>query len=321
MSLLIVIINYRTPQVTIDCLASLAAQIDDVPGTRVILVDNASGDNSMPLLRATIDARGWSSWISLVESDNNRGFAGGNNFGLASVKDLSPAPRFVLLLNSDTIVQPGAIKHCKERMEAEPSIGILSCMLLNSDLTVQNIARKLPTPLRLAASSLGLPWFLPRFFGWANLEDESWDRRTQARDVDWVGGAFMMIRKDLIDRMGPMDDRFFFYGEDVEFCHRAWKNGMRVCYDPRATIIHLGGASSDSGRLASAQKNALMWQARYLIQRRCYGLVAEHFIRTIDIISFGLRHLKLLLRGRKNSPEYARQRAILAILLNRGNRS
>jgi hypothetical protein len=321
MSLLIVIINYRTPAVTIDCLASLAPQIDDLPGTHVILVDNFSGDDSVPRLRQAISQYGWEKWITLLESDTNRGFAGGNNFGIEAGKSLSPPPRHVLLLNSDTVARPGVLKYSVAKMDAEAGIGILSCLLLNRDETVQNTARKMPTPARLAVSSLGFPWLFPRAFSWADLEDEGWDRAANARDVEWVGGAFMLIQENLIDRIGGLDERFFFYGEDAEFCHRARKNGFRVRYDPGASVIHLGGASSDPGRLAATQKNKYMWDARYLLQRRCFGILAEYFIRAVDILSFGLRYLKLLLRGKKNSPECARQRDVLAILLARGNRS
>src|SRR5438270_287246 len=90
--------------------------------------------------------------------------------------------------------------------------------------------------------------------------DDSLPRLTEARDVDWVGGAFMMIRRDVIERVGPLDEGFFFYGEDAEFSHRVRRAGWRVRYDPGAAIIHLGGASSDPARLATRQRSAFQWQ-------------------------------------------------------------
>lgn len=314
MNLLIVIINYRTPRVTLDCLASLAGQIADVPGAGVILIDNASGDDSIPLLADAIQRNGWESWVTLVPSAVNRGFAGGNNLAFDRLLDF-PDAQYVLLLNSDTIVQPSVLRYTIEKMDADPSIGILSCLLLNPDQTVQNTARRLPNPLRLAAYSLGLPWSLPKLFAWADLEDPAWDRRGEARDVDWVGGAFMLIRRKVIDRIGGLDTGFFFYGEDAEFCRRAWKNHWKVHYDPAVAVIHLAGASSDPSRVDPRERDALRWQARYLLQRRCYGLAAEIFIRAVDITSSALRYLKLLVRGRKHTAEFATQRDILAILL------
>jgi GT2 family glycosyltransferase len=321
MTLAIVIINFRTPAVTLDCLASLAPQIADVTGTRVILVDNASGDDSVPQLREAISSRGWDRWIHFIESQTNRGFAGGNNFALAEIKKLNPQPKYVLLLNSDTIVPLGVLKYCVGQMDADNGVGVMSCMLRNPDQSLQNTARKLPTPARMAATSLGLPWFFPLAFAWADIEDPEWDRQSAARDVEWVGGAFMLIRRETIDRIGMLDERFFFYGEDAEFCHRASKNDFRVRYDPAVSIVHLAGASSDSGKIASGKKQAMMWQARYLLQRRCYGIAAEYLLRAVDIFSFGLRYLKLLLGGQKNTPEGARHRDVLAILFARRNRS
>jgi hypothetical protein len=313
MSLLIVIINYRTPQVTLDCLASLAPQIDDVSDTHVVLVDNASGDDSLPHLRDHIERNRWG-WITVIDSPLNRGFAGGNNLGLSTLLD-RPDDKYVLLLNSDTVVKPGVLRHCVAVMDAVPSIGVMSCLLLNPDGTAQNNARRFPNPLRLAAASFGLPWLMPPLFAWADLDDPGWDRRTTVRDVEWVGGAFMFIRRKVIDIIGGLDERFFFYGEDTEFCHRVQRRGWNIRYDPRVTVVHLGGASSDPSRVCARQRDALQWEARYLLQRRCYGRVAEIFIRAVDIASFGLRYLKLIVRGGRNTPEYATQREVLALLL------
>jgi N-acetylglucosaminyl-diphospho-decaprenol L-rhamnosyltransferase len=314
MSLGIVIVNYRTPQVTLDCLTSVAAQIQDVPGTRVVLVDNSSGDNSVPFLRAAIERYGWN-WITLVTSPINRGFAGGSNLGIDAVRQTQPRAQFILLLNSDAFLKPNVLRYCVEQMQADPAVGVMSCMLLNPDHSVQNTARRFPTPARLAAYSFGLPWLMPGLFSWADLDEPGWNRESLARDVDWVGGAFMLIRRQTLESLGTLDERFFFYGEDAEFCHRVWKHGWRVRYDPGASAVHLGSASSDPTRLAAKHRNAFSWQARYQLQRRCYGRVAEMFIRVVDISSFGLRYLRLRLGGKKDTPEFAIQRDIFNLLI------
>ncbi|HEY4186200.1 MAG TPA: glycosyltransferase family 2 protein [Polyangia bacterium] len=314
MSILVVIINYRTPELTIDCLTSLAPEIRAVPGTKVVLIDNASGDDSLPKLTAAIERHGWRDWVELIASPTNTGFAGGNNLGLETLKD-HPEVRFVLLLNSDTLVEPGMLRYCLGVMEADRSLGLMSCLLLNADRTVQNTARKFPTPLRLVAQDLALPWVLPRLFAWADTEDPEWDRRGAARDVDWVGGAFMLVRRDVIDRIGGLDDGFFFYGEDAEFCHRIRANGWRVRYDPGAAIVHLGGASSDPARLAARQRNVLQWQARYLLQRRCYGRSAEWLVRGADIAGSALRYFKMVALGEAETPRCQVQRDVLTLLL------
>lgn len=313
MSLLIIIVNYRTPRLTVDCLAAIAPQIPEVGG-QVVLVDNASGDDSVPALEAAIRERGWQGWIELVKSPVNTGFAGGNNIGFRRLAQ-HPEVKFVLLLNSDTVADPGVLRHCVDRMEADPAIGVMSCLLLNADRTVQNTARRFPTPSRLLAHTFGLPWSVPRLFAWADSEDPGWDRRTEARDVEWIGGAFMMIRREVIERLGGLDEGFFFYGEDAEFCHRVRKAGWRVRYDPGGAVIHLGGASSDPARLAVRQRNALQWQARYLLQRRCYGRTAEWSARFADLASGGLRYLKMAATGERQSSEFVLQRDVLALLV------
>jgi len=314
MKLLVIIINYRTPQITIDCLASLAPQMSDVDGAQAVVVDNASGDDSVSLLRQAIRKNRWDNWAAVKIADKNLGFAGGNNLAMDTLLDHQEA-QYVLLLNSDTIVHPDVLRHCHEKMEADRSIGVMSCMLLNPDQTVQNVARRLPTPLRMTVNTFGLPWLMPKTFHWADLDDLTWDRRTTHREVEWVGGAFMFIRRRVIDKIGGLDTQFFFYGEDVEFCHRARQHNWKVWYDPSVSIVHLGGASSDPSRLNLAQRDTLTWQARYLIQRRCYGLAAEILLRAADITSSTLRFLKLLMFGGRNTPQFAAERNMLAMLL------
>jgi N-acetylglucosaminyl-diphospho-decaprenol L-rhamnosyltransferase len=313
MKLLIIIINYRTPRITLDCLASLAAQIGEVE-TQAVVVDNASGDDSVSLLREAIKKNRWETWVALKTSDTNLGFAGANNLAMDTLLDHREA-QYVLLLNSDAILGENVLRHCYEKMESDRSIAILSCMVLNPDATVQNVARRLPTPLRMVANSFGLHWLWPKGFAWADLDDLAWDRRTIEREVEWVGGAFMFIRRRAIDKFGGLDTTFFLNGEDVEFCHRTRQHGGKVWYDPRVSVVHLGGGSRDSSRLDPIRRDSLVWQSRYLVQRRCYGQAAEILLRAVDITSSGLRFLKLLMFGGRNSPELAAERSMLAKLL------
>lgn len=279
MKLAILILNFRTPQLTVDCLASLEPEIiaDREGAIRVLLLDNASGDGSVGILRAAIEERGWGDWVELIAGEANLGFAGGNEFLMDRILALPDPPPFVLLLNSDTIVHRGCLSCSLRAVEADPRIGAYSCMLRNADGSVQNVARKLPTPLRATVHALGLPWTVPKLFGWADLDDPNWDREAGARDVEWIGGAFLLMRTDLVRRIGGLDTDFFFYGEDMEFCHRVRKSGHRVLFDPGGSITHFGGASSDPARLLDERKARYGWQARLMVQRKCYGRLAEQW--------------------------------------------
>ena len=301
----VIILNFRTPEITIDCLKTIASEAEANPGMSVTVLDNASGDESVAKISAAILAHGWSNgWLEFRPLDKNLGFAGGNNLIMREKMALNPSPEYLLLLNSDTLVRPGCISTCLRIMENDPRIGALSCMLRNHDGSVQNVCRKFPTPLRESLRSLGLPWFLPRLFAWADLEDKGWDREKTARDVDWISGAFFMGRTSALRKAGLMDEEFFFYGEDCEWCHRIRKNGWRIRFDPTAEIVHLGGGSSDSTRLVNRRKDILSWKARFQVQRKCYGRAAEILNLGLNLLSFGGRKFLMQVTGNTNRGSY-----------------
>lgn len=306
----IVVINYKTPNLTLDCLRSVDAERASVPGLVCSLVDNASGDGSAEQLAAAIEAESWGDWCRLIRSDTNRGFAGGNNLGLAAQPDAEHA----LLLNSDTVVHPGCLSHCLRVMDEQPDVGAMSCRLVSRDGSLQANARRFPSPPRIVAAAMNLPGRLPRLFGWADVEDAGWDRASQVRDVDWLGGAFLMIRGALLREIGPLDDDFFFYGEDIEFSHRVKRAGYRRLYDPRASITHLGGGSSDPARMAAQNRKAAHWNARYLVQRKCYGRGAAALARAADTLGWGARLLLLTLMGRRGTEGYDEARDTFELL-------
>lgn len=306
MKLAIVILNYKTPAYTEDCLRSLAPEVAALPDTRVLLLDNASGDDSVPRLRALIAANGWHGWVELLTSERNTGFAGGNNELLRRVLAEDDAPEGVLLLNSDTVVWPGCLAYCQSFMEARADVGALSCMLRNRDGSVQNVCRKFPRPDRETARALGLPYFLPGVFGWAELEDMGWNRETESRAVEWLGGAFLWVRTAALREVGLLDESFFFYGEDTEFCYRMGRRGWRVWFDPGATITHFGGGSSDPTRMLDRRKDVLTWYARFHVQRRCYGALAALWLRGVYIAAFALRLGWIVLSGRRGSLDHQR---------------
>lgn len=303
MSLLIVILNYRTPGLTIDCLHSLKDKLDEVPGgARAIVVENGSGDDSAQKIAAAIEENGWQSWATLMALPDNRGFAGGNNAALDLLNTQYDDVPYALLLNSDTLVHAGALKYCYELMEREPKIGVMSCLLLNADGSLQNVTRDFPTPLKQSLCSFGLPWTWPKRFKWADIYDISDELLKTKRDVDWLGGAFMFMRTTALKQIGGgLDHSFFFYGEDIEFCFRFHKFGWRVHYDPAVSITHIGGSSSDPTRVSGKLKNIYMWQARYQVQKKCYGRVAAALVRVCDIVALALRKSKMVLTGKRKS--------------------
>lgn len=302
-TLAILIINYRSPAYTVDCLRSLAGEragIDFI----VWLLDNASGDGSALQIREAMDENGWASWVRFIESEENLGFAGGNNLLLGHVLAEEAPPPYLLLLNNDTVVHPGCLTYVVSRLGRDPSIALLSCHLQNGDGTVQNVARRMPTPLTETLTAFGLPYILPRLFGWADIEDRGWDRETTEREVGWLGGAFMCMPIGTARTTGLFDTDFFFYGEDIELCHRIRKTVGRIVFSPGARTVHFGGGSSDAKKMLNRRRDILHWRARFLVQEKCFGPFAARWVRAMYILGFYSRKYRFILSGRRNSDTY-----------------
>lgn len=198
----------------------------------IIVIDNASTDGSAAMVKQEFPH------VVLIENMENRGFAAANNQGMAVAKG-----RYVLLLNSDTIVLADAIDKAVLFADAHPDAAVVGCRVLNSDMSLQPTCFMFPSLLNMLLASTYLYKIFPRskFFG---REQMTWWDRNDARQVDVVTGCFMLVRKSAIDQAGPMDERFFMYGEETDWCYRFKRAGWKAMFTPSAQIIHLGGASS-----------------------------------------------------------------------------
>lgn len=302
--LAILMVNYKSPAYTVDSLRSL--EPDHAAGVefKVWLLDNDSADGSGLEIRKAIDENGWNPWVEFIESDVNLGFAGGNNLLLDRVLEDKEPPPYILLLNNDTVVHPGCLTYVLGKLKEDPTISLLSCNLLNGDGSIQNVARRMPTPLTETLTAFGLPYTLPRLFGWADLEDAGWDRATETRDVDWLGGAFMCMPTETARTTGLFDTDFFFYGEDIELCYRIRKQGGRIVFDPGATTTHFGGGSSDTKRVHNRRRETFHWRGRFMVQAKCFGRVGAGLAHTAYITGFFLRKCRLTLRGCRNTDDF-----------------
>ena len=238
--LLVVIVNYRCADLTIDCLASLEAEVGIVPGMAVKVVDNASGDGSAELIAESVRDRKWSSWASTLPLEKNGGFACGNNAAIRSALESPLLPRYVLLLNPDTVVRPGAISALVDFMDRKPEVGIAGSRLEDPDGTVQRSAFRFPSVLSEIENGL-------RFGPVSRLLNRHLvapPAPIEASPCDWVAGASMIIRREVFDTIGTMDDGFFLYFEEVDFCLRAHKSGWPCWYVPESRVVHYVAQSS-----------------------------------------------------------------------------
>ena len=144
-SLSIVIVNYRTAGLVVDCLHTLAVELAGRPHWRVVVVDNASGDGSAERIASAVESEGWSDWVETMPLDHNPGFAGGNNAALRPILEGPTPPDYVLLLNPDTVVRPGGVRELVAFMKAHPDVGIAGSRLEDPDGTPQRCAFRFPS--------------------------------------------------------------------------------------------------------------------------------------------------------------------------------
>ena len=269
MKLLVVIVNYRTPDLTVECLQSLATEIALVPGgVRVVVTDNDSQDESVVKIRQAIETNKWE-WASLIPLQTNGGFAYGNNRGITpSLKGEDP-PRYVYLLNPDTVVLPDALRELVKFMDEHPYCGIAGGRAVNPDGTVRNSAFRFHTVLSELEGSIRVG-VVSR---WLKRHVVATTPPEQPAQVEWVSGASMMIRKEVFDHVGPLDEGYFMYYEETDFCLRAAKAGWPTWYVPSSKIIHLVGQSSGvTGAKRTVKRRPQYWfESRHRYFRRHYG--------------------------------------------------
>ncbi|MBN1483088.1 MAG: glycosyltransferase family 2 protein [Chloroflexia bacterium] len=221
----IVIVNWNGGQVLLDCLESIYARTHSF-GLEVIVVDNASSDGSPE--RAAADY----TQVRLLRSEHNLGFAGGNNLGLEAARG-----RYLLLLNNDTVVLEDALEAMLAEIESRPEVGILGCRLLNPDGSLQRSCGMFPSLLTEFLDQTMLHRLFPTY------KIGRWDYNS-ARPVDWVTGACLLVRRKTYEQIGGLDEGYFMFLEDVDWCQKAWRAGWQVFYTPAAEIVHLKGHSS-----------------------------------------------------------------------------
>jgi len=259
----IIILNYKTPDLAIDCLHSLKEQIE--PGIAVVVVDNASNDGSSKRIEEQITSNEWESWARVLCSSVNGGFAAGNNLGIQAID----ADAYILL-NADTIVLPNTTKELLHAMELRPDAGLIGPRCVSPDgnkaLSTFQFIRPITDFIR-SASTGPVSRLLRRY-------DVPFHTTDVAAEPDWVGFGCVLIRREVIEQVGLLDDGFFMYFEDVDYCHRVRNAGWTIMYWPKGGIVHLLGGSSGFTSEEALQNRA----PRYFYESRA-RYFAKHYGR------------------------------------------
>jgi GT2 family glycosyltransferase len=229
--LTIVLVTWNTANLTCECIRSVLLHRADL-AFEIVVVDNASTDGTVKTIHDEFTD------VRVLRNEENVGFARACNQGMrAASSDL------ILLLNSDTYVIDDAIPRAVDLMNRRSEIGMLACQLQTPEGRVQRTASRNPTIRHGLLEDLWLYWLLPRRTWGKLMLGAYWDH-SEEMEVDWVAGAFMLLRRKVFVESGGFNERFFMYGEDCEWCMRLRRNGTRILYSPAAVVFHVGAASS-----------------------------------------------------------------------------
>ncbi|MCS7003211.1 MAG: glycosyltransferase family 2 protein, partial [Dehalococcoidia bacterium] len=240
----IVIVSYNVRELLRDCLRSVLASRGVT--THVTVVDNQSTDGSLAMVRSEFPT------VEAIGSPVNGGYAYANNLGIRRYLERTNGDpnraRYILLLNPDTVTPPDALAAMTRYLDERPQVGAAGPKLVRQDGSLDLACRRsFPTPTVALYRMTGLSRLFPRSrrFGRYNLTYLSPDVETE---VDSVVGAFMMVRTEVVEAVGLLDERFFMYGEDLDWAYRIKERGWQVRYNPAVTVLHYKGQSSKSSR-------------------------------------------------------------------------
>lgn len=286
MQLAVIILNYKTPKLVIDCLHSLEMQIDGDNQT-VVIVDNNSEDSSVEQIEEAIATHHWQSWARVVASPVNGGFSAGNNVGIRAVE-----ANAYLLLNSDTIVRPGAISALLSALEMYPDAGLISPRLEWPDETPQISCFRYHNPISEfidAAATGPITSLLQPFNVPIPVADQPFEPQ-------WTSFACVLIRREVINQIGLMDEGYFMYYDDIDYCRRAHDEGWKIIHFPIARVVHLRGGSSPVKEAVANRKRprSYLYASRSRYFAKFYGLFGLWVANTMWLLGRSIAGLREL---------------------------
>ena len=282
----ILIVNYRTRDLLAQCLRSIQTHCDQ---SEVVVVDNASGDGSVSMLRGEFP------WVQLVESDKNLGFAGANNAGLALCHG-----DFIVLLNSDTILEDDSLLRLANWMRERPSLGAASPRLIGFDNGPQQCEYRYPTLGRTISIA---------------LKRKVENGPVGSDEPSWLAGTALMIRRAALESLGgKLDDHFFMYWEDADLSYRLKKTGWSLATCPDAVVRHLGGASgggADSSRRADLYAWYVWGRLRWFAKHRPWWENSAVFL--LDVVEVPRKAFRALAH-RNRRYEWGQAKVLASVL-------
>jgi len=288
--IVISIINFRTGNLTLQCVRSVLDDLGGIDG-HIVVVDNCSGDGSAELIENWITAQSPPVPVKLVRSASNSGFAGGNNQAFAAIE-----ADYYLPLNSDALLRPGFLKTILAAADAQPGAGLFAPRLQGEDGATQSSCFRFHSPfseLIRGATSAPITRLLKRYV-------VSLGPNPDLAEIQWASFACILLRASMIREIGPMDEGYFLYYEDAEYCLRARRAGWQLAYVPDALAVHFRGGSGPVKSLTKANKRLPAYyyssRARFLYQ--AHGRVGLIAANLFWLIGRGLAQLRRLVGKR-----------------------
>lgn len=315
--ILTVILNYRTPELTIQA-AQAAVREMRALGGEVVIVDNASGDGSFDAIRAEADSQGWTQdgFLRVVQSPENGGFGAGNNFGIRLGMSSGEVPDFYYILNSDAWPDPGAVEKLLEVMQAEPRAGLVGSYIKGTDGVPHCTVFRFPSASGEfeGAARTGL---ITRMFKSSVVPMQI---PTQTTQVDWVAGASVLMRREMLDEIGLFDETFFLYYEETELCRRGARAGWQTFYVPASEVAHVGSASTSMKEWARTPR--YWFESRFYYFTKVHGRAYAIWATLARLAGCGVYGLRRAITGKpqRDPPGFARDLLshFLAALVSRG---
>lgn len=267
----IILVNWNRPKDTLDCVESIRRST--YPNYRIIVVDNGSSDDSLLQLRKH------KSNLILIEAGKNLGFTGGNNKGIQYALNLNA--EYIFLLNNDTLIAPDALEKLVLAAEGDKNVGIVTPKILFYPQS---------TLVWAAGTAYSKGWMKPRLTGYKEIDAGQFD---QERDLSWASGCALLIAKEVVAKIGLLDDEFFAVCEDLDYGLRVLQFGYRICYVPSAVIWHKESVSAggyDAPQYVYYQtRNYILFHRRWangffhliLSQMRGYLFIVKRILRLI----------------------------------------
>tara|TARA_R110001583_G_scaffold38302_2_gene123766 strand:- start:6911 stop:7888 length:978 start_codon:yes stop_codon:yes gene_type:complete len=297
--LLVVIVNYKSAELICQSLDKLVPQLDCAVDS-VSIVDNNSQDQSIKTLSQYIETNKLESLVKLVASDKNGGFSYGNNVAIrAALDNMQSTPQYCLLLNPDTLPCEHAIAELLKFMDEHPQAGIAGSRLEGADGTVQCSSFRFHTLLSELDAGLR--------FGLVSRLLSNWKVATEidnvATQTDWLAGASMIIRKEVFDDIGLMDEDYFLYFEETDFCLQAKRKGWQCWYVPSSRVIHFVGQSTGivSGSQTKVRRPQYWFESRQHFFVKNYGVLYTMLADLVWGVSFALWRLRRFIQNKPDT--------------------